>query len=136
NSGPSTMAAVRVTGQSWCLYTTSVVRVLEWPTASAICSMHRAAEAGAEHQVVLLPGRTGLRPVGRLRQDQFPQRRYGDLGDLEHPPRLLGLSLPGAPYRSVDGHGAGLKVHFGPAQGPGLLRCGCRRARSRRRMAI
>ena len=39
NSGPSATAAVRVTGRSWCLYTTSVVRVLEWPTASAFCTM-------------------------------------------------------------------------------------------------
>ena len=30
------MAAALVTGRSWCLYTTSVVRVLEWPTASAL----------------------------------------------------------------------------------------------------
>src|SRR5208337_763711 len=117
----------------------SDVRVLAWPTASAICSMgtpesdrtenegmaqlarhpvpaearllgdplelhpdigrvHRATGARAEHQVVLLPCRPGLRPVGRLLRDQPPQRRYGDLGDLEHAPRLLGLSLPGTWY--------------------------------------
>jgi len=33
------MAAALVTGRSWCLYTTSMVRMLEWPTAAAICSM-------------------------------------------------------------------------------------------------
>src|SRR6185312_8761858 len=73
NSGPNATAAVRVTGRSWCLYTTSVVRVLEWPTASAICSM------------------------GTPESDRS------------------------APYRSVDGHRASLKVHLGPAQGAGFL---------------
>jgi hypothetical protein len=62
-----------------------------------------------------------LRAVRRLFQDQVPQGLYRDLGDLEHAPRLLGLGLPGAPYRSVDGHRASLKVHLGPAQGAGFL---------------
>jgi hypothetical protein len=35
--------------------------------------------------------------------------------------RDFGLGLPGPPYRAIDGHGADLEVHLGPAQGPGFL---------------
>jgi hypothetical protein len=69
--------------------------VLEWPTASAICSIGTP--------------------------DQLPQRLDGDIGELDNSAGLLGLGVPAEPHRAVDGYGARLQVHFGPAEGTRFL---------------
>ncbi len=84
-------------------------------------SVSGVAGAPAKHEAVLHPRRARLCPVGRLPQDQFPQRLDGDIGELDDSAGLLGLGVPAEPHRAVDGHGARLQVNFGPAEGSCFL---------------
>ena len=67
------MAAALVTGRSWCLYTTSVVRMLEWP--------HRVRD--------LLDGHAGIRQERNKGMAQLARRPVRRTLKLREVARML-----------------------------------------------